>query len=89
MLFESIFVECGGPFFQQSVGIPMGTNQKSFRDSCEITKKKILVRSFNFIFRYIDDVLSLNNQHLDIIYPVELELRRLKTQQNIRFISRN
>jgi hypothetical protein len=36
-----------------------------------------LVRSFNFTFRYIDDVLSLNNSRfgdfVDRIYPIELE----------------
>jgi hypothetical protein len=39
--------------------------------------KKKLARSFNFTFRYIDDVLSLNNSRfgdcVDRIYPIELE----------------
>ena len=38
-----------------------------------------MTRSFNFTFRYIDDVLSLNNpsfiEHLDQIYPSELEIK--------------
>ena len=37
-----------------------------------------LARSFNFTFRYIDDVLSLNNPRfgdfVDRIYPIELEI---------------
>ena len=37
-----------------------------------------LVRSFDFTFRYIDDVVSLNNSRLsdfvDCIYPIEHEL---------------
>jgi hypothetical protein len=41
--------------------------------------EKLLARSFNFTFRYIDDVLSLNNSRLgdfvDRIYPVELEIK--------------
>jgi hypothetical protein len=41
-------------------------------------KEKKLARSFNFKFRYIDDVLSLNNAKLhdfvDRIYPIELEI---------------
>ena len=41
--------------------------------------KKKLARSFNFTFRYIDDVLSLNNSmfgdFVDRIYPVELEIK--------------
>ena len=36
-------------------------------------------RSFNLTFRYIDDVLSLNNfrfgDFVDLIYPIELELK--------------
>ena len=38
-----------------------------------------LVRSFNFTFRYIDDVLSLNNSRfgvfVDRIYPIELQIK--------------
>ena len=42
-------------------------------------KEKKLVRSSNFTFRYIDDVLSLNNSKfgnfVDRIYPIELEIK--------------
>ena len=38
-----------------------------------------LARSFNFTFRYIDEVLSLNNSRfgdfVDRIYPIELEIK--------------
>ena len=38
-----------------------------------------LARSFNFTFRYIDDVLSLNNSRfddfVDRIYPIELKIK--------------
>ena len=41
--------------------------------------EKKLARSFNFTFRYIDDVLSLNNYRfgdfVDRIYPIELEIK--------------
>ena len=41
--------------------------------------QKKLARSFNFTFRYIDDVLSLNNfrfdDFVDRIYPFELEIK--------------
>ena len=41
--------------------------------------EKKLVRSFNFTFRYIYDVLSLYNSRfgdfVDRIYPIELEIR--------------
>ena len=40
---------------------------------------KRLARSFNFTYRYIDDVLSLNNKnfdnYVDLIYPPELEIK--------------
>jgi hypothetical protein len=42
-------------------------------------KEKKLARSFNFTFRYIDDVLSLNNSRfcdfVDRIYPIGLEIK--------------
>ena len=70
----------------------MGTNcapllVDSFLYSCEayfiqgFLKKieKKLSRSFNFTFRYIDDVLSLNNSRfgdfVDRIYPIDLEIK--------------
>jgi hypothetical protein len=70
-LIHSIFVFFGGRVSQQTVGIPMGTNCAPLLVdlllySCEadwgLLKKneKKLARSFNFIFHYIDDVLSLN-----------------------------
>ena len=41
--------------------------------------EKKLARFFNFTFRYIDDVLSLNNfrfgDFVDRIYPIELEIK--------------
>ena len=40
--------------------------------------EKKLARSFNFTFRYIDDVISLNDSgfgdFIDRIYPIELEI---------------
>jgi hypothetical protein len=71
---DNIFVIFGGRVFQQTVGIPMGTNcvpllADLFRYSYGpdfiqgLLKKneKKLARSCNFTFHYIDDVLSLNN----------------------------
>jgi hypothetical protein len=41
--------------------------------------EKKLARSFNFTFRYIDDVLSLNNYRFDDfndhIYPIGIEIK--------------
>ena len=74
---ESIFAMFGRRVVQQTVGIPMGTNCATlladlFLYSCEADSiqgflkknEKKLVRSFNFTFRYIGDVLSLNNSRL-------------------------
>ena len=82
----------GGRVFQQTVGIPMGTNCTPLLADLflysygtdflqELLKKneRKLARSFNFTFRYIDDVLSLNNSRfgdfVDRLYPIELEIK--------------
>ena len=79
-------------FFQQTIDIPMGTNcaplftdlflysyEEDFIQGLLKENKKKLARSFNFTFRYIDDVLSLNNSRfgdlVDCIYPIELEIK--------------
>ena len=91
-LMDNIFVMFGGRVFQQTVGITMGANcapllTDTFLYSYEadliqgLLKKngKKLSRSFNFTFRYMDDVLSLNNSRfgdfVDRIYPIELEIK--------------
>ena len=90
-LIDNVFVQFGGQLFQQTVGIPMGTNcgplladlflysyEAEFLDGLKKQDKK-LARSFNFSFRYIDDVLSLNNSrfadYVNVIYPNELEIK--------------
>ena len=63
-----------GRVFQQTVGIPMGTNcapflaylflytyEADFIQGLLKKNEKKLARPFNFTFRYIDDVLSLNS----------------------------
>ena len=73
-LIDNIFVEFGGRIFQQTIGIPMGTNcaplladlflysyEAEFVQSILQAGKKHLAQQFNFTYRYIDDVLSLKN----------------------------
>ena len=89
---NNIFAMFGGRVFQQTVGIPTGTNcaplladlflysyEANFIHGLLKKNEKKLARSFNFIFRYIDDVLSLNNSRfgdfVDGIYPIELEIK--------------
>ena len=91
-LIDNIYVECGGHIFQQVIGIPMGTNcaplladlflysyEADFIQSLLKSDKRHLAKSFNFTFRYIDDVMSLNNNKfgdfVDAIYPEELEIK--------------
>jgi hypothetical protein len=84
-----------GRDFQQAVGIPMGTNcaplfadlilyshEADFIQGLLKENEQKLARSYNFTFRYIDDVLSLNNSRfcdfVDHIYPSELEMKEVK-----------
>ena len=85
-------VMLGGRVFQRTVGIPMSTNcaplladlflysyEADFIQRLLKKNEKTLARSFNFTFRYIDDVISLNNSRfgdfVDRIYPIELEIK--------------
>ena len=91
-LIDNIFVSFGGILFQQVVGIPMGTNcapllvdlfiysyESEFLQKLEKDKKIHEARAFNFAYRYIDDVLSINNsifaEFLPLIYPPELKVK--------------
>ena len=86
-LIDNIFAMFGG-----RVLIPMGTNcaplladqflysyEADFIQGLLKKNEKKLPRSFNFMFRYIDDILSLNNSRfgdsVDRIYPIELEIK--------------
>ena len=92
-LIDNIFVMLGGYVFQQTVAACLcvqtvllfsstcslfRTRQTSYRGFSRKTKKK-LARFFNFTFRYIDNVLSLNNSRfgdfVERIYPIELEIK--------------
>ena len=91
-LVDNIFVVFGGKVFQQIIGIPMGTNcallladiflysyEAEFMQSLLSTGKNKLASQFNFTYRYIDDVLSINNpdfeNYLGQMYPAELEIK--------------
>ena len=78
----------GGCIFQQTFGIPIGTNCTPVLDDWflsshkadsihEILKKNVkkLARSFNFTFLYKDDVLSRFGDFVNSIYPIELAIR--------------
>jgi hypothetical protein len=85
-------LKLNGGLFQQVVGIPMGTNcaplladlflysyESEFLQKLVKDKKFHEARAFNFTYRYIDDILSINNsrfeEFLPLIYPPELEVK--------------
>ena len=74
-LIDNIFVMFGGCDFQQTVGIH--------------GLLKTHTNEANFMFRYIDDDLSLNHSRfgdfVDRIYPIELEIN--DTQYTDRYAS--
>jgi hypothetical protein len=89
---ENTFAMLSGRVFQQTVGIPMRINCTPLLPDLFIYSYDVyfiqgllkknemkLVRSFNFTFRYIDDVLSLINSRfgdfIDRINPIELEIK--------------
>ena len=91
-LIDNIFAMFGGRVFQQTVRIPMGTNcaphladlfiysyEADFIQGLLKKNEKKLARSFNFTFRYTDDVLSLNNSGfgdcVDHIYHIDLKIK--------------
>ena len=97
-LIDSIFVVIGELIFQQTVDIPMGTNcvplladlflhsyeAESIQNLLKDKKKKHLAKFFNFTFRYIDNVLSLNSPHFcENLQSYILLNLRLKTLPNI------
>jgi hypothetical protein len=68
------------------------TRVNSFTESEFLQKlvkdKKIHeARAFNFTYRYIDDVLSINNsifaEYLPLIYPQELEVKETTDTESI------
>ena len=92
-LIDNICVSFGGTLFQQVGGIPMGTNcapllvdlflysyESEFLQKLVKNKKIHEARAFNFTYRYIDDVLSINNsrftEFLPLIYPPSWKLKR-------------
>ena len=94
-LIDNIFVRSGGKVYRQVIGIPMGTNSTPlladlFLHTYEYefiikTMKGDINRAlqFNKTFRYIDDLLYVNNdnfnKHINEIYPSELILKSTTT----------
>ena len=91
-LIDNIYVKCGDTLFQQVIGIPMGTDCAPFLANLFLysyefdwmykmldDKKFDILAKFKYCFRYIDDLLCINNDQLmdtfmSEIYPQELSL---------------
>ena len=87
-----MIVVFAGKVFQQTDGIPMGTHcapiladiflysyEADFIQYLLSTGKKHLASRFNLTYRYIDDLLSINNpkfeHYLSQMYTAELEIK--------------
>ena len=87
-----------GKGFEQTVDSPMSTNcvpllsdiflysyEAEFMQSLLSAGQKQLASQFNFLYRYIDDVLSINypgfDNYIGQMYPAELEIKD-KTEGN-------
>ena len=91
-LIDNIYIRVGKEIFRQQVGIPMGTDCAPFLANLflfyfeynymkDLIKSNIhLAKQFSYTTRYIDDLLTLNNNRftkvIPNIYPPELELKR-------------
>ena len=91
-LIGNIYVKFGSTLYQQHIGIPMGTNcaplladlylfTYEYDYMQRLIKKKELhkAKSFNFTYRYIDDLITIQNSYINDavkeIYPPSLELK--------------
>ena len=99
-LLDNIFVRFGNSVYRQVIGIPMGTNcapliadlflycyesQFMARISKDPSKQH-LIDKFNNTFRYLDDILALNNddfnKYYEEIYPKELTLNKANSDNH-------
>lgn len=91
-LIDNIYVVCGKSLFKQKIGIPMGTDCAPFLANLFLysyeynwlkdkqkEKKFDFLKKFKYCFRYLDDLLCINNDQtmdsiMQDIYPQELKL---------------
>ena len=72
-LIDNIYVSIGNRVYRQCVGIPMGTDCAPllanlflfYYEKNLIKNNIILAKKFNNTMRYIDDLLTLNNNQFD------------------------
>ena len=98
-LLDNCYFSIGENIFKQVVGIPMGSDPAPFManlflyyyESKFLKQYKVNnmknARKFNFIFRFIDDLLAVNDdgefeKNIKKIYPKELELKKENTEDD-------
>ena len=100
-LIDNIFVQFGGRLFHQMmIGIPMGTNcaplladlflysyKNEFLDNMIRSGHRRLARSFNPCYRYIDDLIVVNNKkfldYLKEIHPFQLTVEKANKSDHL------
>ena len=104
-LVDNTYVTIGDKIFKQCIGIPMGTDcapylanlflyayEFDFMNNLIKKKNWMMLRKFSRCFRYIDDLLTINNDNFmerwaHKIYPQELSLTcEDKTDQEVNFL---
>jgi hypothetical protein len=104
-LIDNTYVTVGNKIFKQCIGIPMGTDcapylanlflysyEFDFMNKLLKDKNWVMLRKFSKCFRYIDDLLTINNDNFmekwkHKIYPPELLLTSDdKTDQEVNFL---
>ena len=90
---DNIYIRFGSKLYRKIVGIPMGTNcaplvadlflfcyERDFMLSLSEDNQSGVIEAFNSTFRYLDDLLNIDNNFFDImvkrIYPSELQLNK-------------
>jgi hypothetical protein len=104
-LIDNTYVTVGNQVFKQCIGIPMGTDcapylanlflfsyEFEFMNNLLKEKKWLILRKFSKCFRYIDDLLGINNDNFlekwkTKIYPKELLLTSDdRTDKEVNFL---
>ena len=95
-LVDNVVIQFGTKLYRQVVGIPMGTNcapmaadlflfcyERDLMMSLSDDKQADVIGAFNTTFRYLGDILNINNVYFDNmvsrIYPSELQLNKAHT----------
>ena len=101
-LIDNIYVKFGDEIFHQTLGIPMGTDcapvvadlflhtyEYDFLQKLTTKKQLHIAKKFNLTFRYIDDLISINNEvfedYISEIYQTKtsnLELKKTTESDN-------